>query len=1062
MTSFALLRRHRRHLLEWLGYGALMAAGAATLLALQHDELRRHEALEAARLQSLASVLAVNVQTGLDATNHALESVVADARTAARADAATRNAELTKLVAVMPGVRSMVVLDRDGIVVAADQADLPGRSLGTRAYFRLVRDHPQPHTLYVTAPFRSVRGDLAISLVRMVAGADGAFAGVAVATLDPEYFIAQFRAVHYAPDVRASVIHGDGIELLSYPGGGNLGGGNLDQPGTLFRRHRERAREASLQQGLDGAAGGPRLMALHTVQPAALGMDRAIVIGLSRDQAAVALPLHQHARHMWMLCGGAALAGALVLALAQRQRRLGQRLRDEREAERARIEALAGSERRFKTLIEDAPLAIAILRHGRFIYTNPRYRALHGYLPQDDLQGLPWRAMLAGQSRQALQREEALIEADSAHEQTFEALGLGKAGSLVPVLKATARVMLADGGATLVFAQDISAQKHAEAELTLARDAARAASRAKADFLANMSHEIRSPLNAVLGLAYLLERMRLDPEARDAVHKLRGAGQSLLGIVNDILDMSKIEAGHMVLEQAPFRLADVIDRVASGMQVAAADKPVEIVIDAAPAGVEIVLGDAVRLQQVLGNLTGNAIKFTASGQVALGVRLLDRADDNARLAFSVRDTGIGIDAALHGEIFAPFAQADGSITRRFGGTGLGLTICRQLVRLMGGELALDSTPGAGSEFSFVLNLPLGASDAVAVPPTGDAGGQLQGVRVLVVDDSEINREVMQRILREQGASSHQAINGQAALAWLTAHPADVDLVLMDIQMPVMDGIEATRRIHELPQLAGLPVVALTAGAFTSQQEAALAAGMTHFISKPFDVAPTVALIRQVARSGARPVAAGPAPAAAGATDEPAEAPVDTAQGIDLWGDRDTYYGALHRFARCYGGAAQAIATRAARGQVAGAVALAHQLAGVGASLALPPLCRQARHAEQHLEAGVHAAALPLLDSELRRVLHAITALGPPPAVAAAAATDTPAAGTAGAAPWLLQLLSDLPAADPAPLDTALTALHGQLPEADWLALRTQVAAFEFDAAGALAHTLLAAQASLST
>jgi len=1172
----ATLITHRR-LLEWTACCGALAAAAGALLYLHHDELRRYQALERSRLENLAGVVAANIQTDLDATNHALISVVREARAAPRADAAGRDAELAKLVSVMPGVRALLLLDRDGTVASADQPDLVGLRLGARAYFQLARARPDPGALYVSAPFRSVRGDLVIALSRVVTAADGGFAGLALATLDPEYFTAKFRSASYRPDVWGYVVHGGGVQLLNYPVKPGIDGSDLNRPESLYRRHRALNATASVQQGRIVTTGELRLMALRTIDPPGLRMDQPIVIGLSAEVVAIALPLGAQERGFLGLWCGVALAATLSLALSQRRREAARRQREQRQAERLRLEAVAGSEQRFRTLIEDAPLPIAMLRHGRFIYTNPRYRALHGYAPEDDLGGLPWRAMIAERSRRALRREEALIEADSAQEQNFEALGLGKAGTEVPVLKATARVALADGDATLVFAQDISAQKRAEADLTLARDEAEAAGRAKADFLANMSHEIRSPLNAILGLAYLLERMRLDDDVRGTVGKIGAAGQSLLAIVNDVLDVSKIEAGQMTLERAPFQLADVIERVASGMGVAAADKPVELIIDAAPPGIDALLGDALRLQQVLTNLSGNAIKFTPAGSVVLSVRLLGRDGDAARLGFSVRDTGIGVDPALHGEIFAPFSQADNSTTRRFGGTGLGLTISRRLVRLMGGELALRSAPGAGSEFSFALTLPLGAAapaaplrgrrlligehstvalealaalarelgaevvaahgadalraawdgergfDAALLTPRmaalvdaprhplllmaapyalatlgdgagaapaallpqpvtrqgllealrraggrlagaahaapaaapGAADGQLRGLRLLVVDDSDINREVMERIVRAEGAGCSCAADGQAALDWLADHGAEVDLVLMDIQMPVMDGIEATRRIRRLPRLAGLPIIALTAGAFSAQQQAALDAGMSHFISKPFDVAATVALIRQAALGAASQPA--PAATAAGAAPAaPLPAAIDADQGVELWGDQGRHHDMLGRFARCYAGAADAIDRRAARGDAPGAAALAHQLAGVAASLALTPLCGRAQQAERRLRAGASSAAdaasdapqapAAALRAELRRALAAIATLAPAPA----AATPT----TASTSELLGRLLTELPAADPVPLEGLLLQLRSRLPADAWTALTARVLGFDFDAAATLASDLL--------
>ena len=259
-----------------------------------------------------------------------------------------------------------------------------------------------------------------------------------------------------------------------------------------------------------------------------------------------------------------------------------------------------------------------MLRAGRFVYTNRRYNLLHGHPADETMAGMPWRAMIAPASLERLGEQEALIAADSPAEQHFEAVGLRRDGSSIPVFKATTRVELADGPATLIFAQDISKQKRAEAFLLEARDAAEAASRSKAEFLANMSHEIRTPLNAILGLAYLLEQAELRADAQAMLLKIRASGRSLLGIINDVLDVSKIEAGAMTLDRSWFALQDVIDNVAATMGVAVADKDIELLVHRCRARWRSIMGDALRLEQLLVNLTSNAIKFTASGRVESG------------------------------------------------------------------------------------------------------------------------------------------------------------------------------------------------------------------------------------------------------------------------------------------------------------------------------------------------------------------------------------------------------------------------------------------------------------
>ncbi|MGK5036190.1 response regulator [Janthinobacterium sp. LB3P118] len=1116
----------RKEWIEWLFLLIGLLLVAAVLAYAHLAEASRHDAAERERLSVLTALLAKNIEVDLAATNLVLDGVIRDYL---GAGAATDSGQalprrLAAVVDAMPGVRTMLVIDAKGKTIATNIAELADQDFSRRSYFQTARDAPDARMLYISAPFLSFKRDLVITASRMVQDRQGHFAGVVVATLDPEYFTAKFRTAMYARDVWAVVLHGDGRQFLNYPVRA-ADGGNMDVPGSFLRRFRDSGYQAGVLSGVEIAgAATPRIMAMATIAPPALHMDRAIIIGLSREETAIAAPLRQQALAYVLCFGTLALAGASLLFWSQRRRRQQAAWHAEQEAERQAMQAVSDSETRFRTLIEDAPVAIAILRHGRFIYSNPRYRRLHGYAFEDDLNGLPWSAMISAQSQAALATNEALIEADSPSEQVFEAIGLDKQGLPVPVFKTTTRVMLKDGPATLIFTQDISAQKQAEEAMLLARDAAEAANRSKAEFLANMSHEIRSPLNAILGMAWLLERGSLDGEGLEMTRKIRAAGQSLLGILNDVLDVSKIEAGHMSIEHAPFRLAEVIEKIAASMSVAAHNKRIAMRIGPLPDGVDQVLGDALRLEQVLVNLTSNAIKFTAQGTVELLTTLERRDGDAALLRFSVRDTGIGIAPKVQETIFSAFAQADTSTTRRFGGTGLGLTICRQLVSLMGGSLRLKSEPGQGSDFSFTVPLqlmPAGAlsspdmqalhallvdanadtrnavaavarglgwsvhavsdgraalnhalacaegarpgivllaarmpeldgeataralrahlppqdcpiiilaasgapatrpaqrhadpADAVLDAPvtasslynaTMEARQQraraagvdaslgmleervLAGVRVLVVDDSEMNRDVVNHILCDQGAVPSFACDGRQALEWLLAHPAAVDIVLMDVQMPVMDGLQATRALRQLPQFQDLPVVALTAGAFQTQRTAALEAGMNYFISKPFDVPQTIALIARAHRRHAQGLPAlTPVVAEATMLLPPcgAASVMDLAQGMALWLDEAPYRQHLSRFGstcRNTAGAMRALLEGNARDDAA---ALAHKLAGEAGSLALPATVQAAQQAEQVLHTGDDAsAALDTLEQALAHAIDAIavfTAQTPPP------------------------------------------------------------------------------------
>jgi PAS domain S-box-containing protein len=424
-----------------------------------------------------------------------------------------------------------------------------------------------------------------------------------------------------------------------------------------------------------------------------------------------------------------------------------------------------------------------------------------------------------------------------------------KDGSLVPVSLAVT-AMHGDDGALfgyLGIAHDVTEQKRHERELRHAVHAAREASRAKSHFLANMSHEIRTPLNAVIGLSYLLERTALDGDQSDLVNKVRLAGKSLLAIINDVLDLSKIEAQEMTIERAPFALDTLLNEIYLLGSVQTEAKGIGFTVDPLEDLPRVYEGDATRLQQVLLNLVNNAVKFTDRGCVGLRLRGESGSEGMVKLRFEVVDTGIGIEPDALGRLFQPFVQEDASTTRRFGGTGLGLSIVRKLVTLMGGEVGVTSAPGAGSTFWVELTLRR-RDDVVLDSPTAAATTAvthgLNGVRVLVVDDSEINREVARRILEMHGAVVGLETNGQEAVDRLVQAPEAFDVVLMDVQMPVLSGLDATRRIRSGLGLTQLPIIALTAGALGAEQLESEAAGMNSFLSKPFEPHTLVACIRR--------------------------------------------------------------------------------------------------------------------------------------------------------------------------------------------------------------------------
>ncbi|MFA6292585.1 MAG: AAA family ATPase [Victivallales bacterium] len=640
---------------------------------------------------------------------------------------------------------------------------------------------------------------------------------------------------------------------------------------------------------------------------------------------------------------------------------------------------LGESERNYRGLYENALEGIFQFSiEGRMISCNPSLAGMMGFSSPEDLLKRSINVFEVGFADPQVLDEMMRILLDQGQVVGFDMPMIRKDRRKIWVAVSARTVRNANGEVAYLEGSllDVTEKREKENEQRK-REAAEAASQAKGEFLARMSHEIRTPMNAIIGFSELLSKLDMTAKQQDYLYKVISSAKSLLGIINDILDFSKIEAGKLRIETVEFRLDEIINTILNLFSLSASEKGIKLITDIPPDVPCFVKGDPLRLGQVLSNLVSNAVKFTEQGYVLLKVELLQKKADSCRIRFIVRDTGIGMTREQAETIFEAFAQAENSVTRRYGGTGLGLTISRQLLRLMGSELDVESEPGKGTAFAFTLEAGCRTEmearrESKGLVSSGEILpeliSKLKGTRILLVEDNLLNQEIASEILKEAGIIVETALTGREALEKLSGR--DYDLVLMDIEMPVMGGYEATRRIRSGGNdVASLPIIAMTAHAMEGVREECIEAGMNDYICKPIDPEGLYTMIYQWIdpRRAEEKIKILP-PGITGEKHEeyfPESLPgIDMADGLKrLMGKKPLYRKALLKFFRQYSAAPEEIRSGLEQGNFHTIRILAHNIKGTAAMLSVTKAFEAARELEALAKKGEASADyLPLISA----------------------------------------------------------------------------------------------------
>jgi PAS domain S-box-containing protein len=872
------------------------------------------------------------------------------------------SAQLRQLAMLGHGTAILVVLGPTGDVIASNREELQGVNFAHRHYFTQALAAVDRTQRIISPPFQTVLGNYTFTISRKIVDQQGRFAGVLMATMDTRTIGKLLTDTLYAPDMWASITHGNGVQIIN--SSMVAAGRNLSQTNSFFSQHLASPEHSNLLLDSTLGTGNPQLVAVATARPKELNMDQPLIVGIGRDNEALLTNWRTQAVLLLTLYLG--LAAISLTGLWAYQRRtlgnhklnarqqaliessgdgihtldmegrlieanpaflkmlgldrsaIGQIIVDSFDTTQSLPQILAGIQRiadsgeaavietrhrcqdgreidveinctcfiddgktfllassrdisarkqaesrlrQLSAAVEQSPESILITDSGgRIEYANAAFMEISGY-SWEELQGQS-PSLLSSGATPATTYQAMWDSLSLGKTWTGEFTNRRKNGEIYIESAIISPIHEADGRIThyLAIKQDITEKKAIEAELINHRNhlealvtartaeltaanqalaeanmAAEAASRTKAAFLANMSHEIRTPMNGIIGMMHILRRTGLTQKQGDCLDKVGVSAKHLLNLINDILDLSKIEAGKLTIEQIPISVEQIPTNVTSIISNNAQSKGLQVRVETTPLPKGL-LGDATRITQALLNYATNAVKFTEHGEIIIRTQIETETANGLWLRFEVEDTGIGISTEALARLFTAFEQADNSTTRQYGGTGLGLSITRNLARLMGGDAGARSIPGVGSVFWFTVRLEKGEATLPpeAYRPKGQSEEILRrdftGAHIMLVEDEPINQEIATLLLEEAGLVVTVADDGRAAVDLAKRH--NFALILMDMQMPIMDGLEATTQIRQLPDCQQIPIVAMSANAFAEDRLRCTDAGMDDFIGKP--------------------------------------------------------------------------------------------------------------------------------------------------------------------------------------------------------------------------------------